>query len=57
MCSRICHWGPLVALGIIKWVSLATVYSNTMWWPPESGWGGLANMIGKRLKGAVDFFS
>ena len=31
--------------GIIKWVSLATVYSNTMWWPPESGWGGLINMF------------
>jgi len=40
-----CHWGPIVALGIIKWVSLSTVYSNTMWWPPESSWGGMANMI------------
>jgi len=45
VCSRVCHWGPVVAIGIIKWVSLATVYSNTMWWPPESGWGGLINMF------------
>ena len=33
--------------GIIKWVSLATVYSNTMYWPPFSGWGGIVNMISK----------
>ena len=63
LCSRLCHWGPLVALGkngrrkvlaeksidlfagIIKWVSLATVYSNTMYWPPMSGIGGIINMI------------
>merc|ERR1712111_21611 len=45
LCSRLCHWGPLVALGIIKWVSLATVYSNTMYWPPMSGMGGIVNMI------------
>ena len=45
MCSRVCHWGPLVAIGIIVWVALATVFSNTMWWPPQASWGGLANMI------------
>jgi len=50
--SRICHWGPIVALGIIKWVSLSTVYSCTMWWPPfdfagggGGGWGGLVNLM------------
>ncbi len=31
---------------IIKWVTLTTVYCNTMWWPPESGYGGLFNMLG-----------
>ena len=36
-------------LGIVVWVSLATVFSNTMWWPPMSTWGGMANMIGKKL--------
>jgi len=45
LCSRLCHWGPLVALGIIKWVSLATVYSNTMYWPVSAGWGGIVNML------------
>ena len=33
--------------GIIKWVSLATVYSNTMYWPASAGWGGIANMLSK----------
>ena len=28
--------------GIIKWVSLATVYCSTMWWPPAGSLGGLA---------------
>ena len=36
-------------LGIVVWVSLATVFSNTMWWPPMLTWGGMANMIGKKL--------
>ena len=34
-------------LGIVVWVSLATVFSNTMVWPPMYTWGGMANMIGK----------
>ena len=46
MCQRLFHWGPIGALIIIKWVTLCTVYCNTMWWPPESGYGGLANMMG-----------
>jgi len=40
--SRVLHWGPLVAIGIIKWVSLATIYCSTMWWPPAASLGGLA---------------
>ncbi len=28
------------------WVTLSTVYCDTMWWPPESSFGGLANIIG-----------
>ena len=28
--------------GIIKWVSLATIYCSTMWWPPAASLGGLA---------------
>lgn len=44
-CKRFCHWGPIIAIGIVKWISLATVYSNTMWWPLESGWGAVVNMF------------
>lgn len=48
MCSclgRVFHWGPMVAIIIIKWVSLTTVYCNTMWWPPADTPGGLINML------------
>ena len=40
-------------LGIIKWVSLATVYSNTMYWPVLAGWGGIVNMLSKSLKSYI----
>jgi len=37
---RVFHWGPLVAIGIIKWVTLATLYCTSMLWPPaQSAWG------------------
>jgi len=43
--GRVCHWGPLVALGIIKWVSLVTVYCSAMLWPPLESLGGLVFML------------
>ena len=43
----------LYFLGIIKWVSLATVYSNTMYWPVSAGWGGIVNMLSKYLKSYI----
>lgn len=43
--GRILHWGPLVAIGIIKWVSLTTVYCSSMWWPPADSIGGLAYLM------------
>jgi hypothetical protein len=33
--------------GIIKWISVSTVYSNTMWWPMSSGWPAVVYMFGK----------
>jgi len=38
---RVFHWGPLVALGIIKWVTLATLYCTSMLWPPSESLFGL----------------
>ncbi|XP_045621860.2 palmitoyltransferase ZDHHC6 isoform X2 [Procambarus clarkii] len=38
--KRVCHWGPLVALGIIKSVTFATVSCLSQWWPPQESWGG-----------------
>ena len=35
------HHTICLILGIIKWVSLATIYCGTMWWPPAESIGGL----------------
>jgi len=43
--GRILHWGPLVATGIIKWVSCTTLYCGSMWWPPADSLGGLLYML------------
>ncbi|KAK8727187.1 hypothetical protein OTU49_009739 [Cherax quadricarinatus] len=37
---RVCHWGPLIALGIIKSVTFATVSCLSQWWAPHDSWGG-----------------
>ncbi|CAL4122545.1 unnamed protein product, partial [Meganyctiphanes norvegica] len=38
--KRVCHWGPLIALSIIKAVTFATVTCLAQWWPPQDSWGG-----------------
>lgn len=40
---RFIHWGPLIAIGIIKCVTLMTLYMNSMWWPPNLTLGGFLN--------------
>ncbi|KAK9720390.1 DHHC palmitoyltransferase [Popillia japonica] len=42
--TKICHWGPLTALGIIKCVTGMAVHCSSMWWPPATC-GGLLNTI------------
>jgi len=37
---RVVHWGPLTAITIIKWITLATLYCNMMWFPPADSIGG-----------------
>lgn len=32
---RLFHWGPIIAISIIKCVTLMTLYMNSMWWPPN----------------------
>lgn len=29
--------------GIIKTVTISTLYMNSMWWPPNSSWAAYAN--------------
>ncbi|XP_059468335.1 palmitoyltransferase ZDHHC6 [Neocloeon triangulifer] len=43
--KRICHWGPVTALAIIKSIVYMTVYCNRMWWPPDSSAGGALNFL------------
>lgn len=54
--SRILHWGPMVAIGIIKWVSLTTVYCSTMWWPPADSLGGFLFLSGFLLFAGLTMF-
>jgi len=43
---RVFHWGPLVALGIIKWVTIATLHCSSMLWPPaQSLWGLIFTLL------------
>ena len=38
---RVFHWGPMVALVIIKWVTLITLYCGSMLWPPAESFAGM----------------
>ncbi|CAH1176374.1 unnamed protein product [Phaedon cochleariae] len=42
--SRICHWGPLTALGIIKLVTAMTIHCSNLWWPKDT-FGGKLNVM------------
>ncbi|XP_043211773.1 palmitoyltransferase ZDHHC6-like [Amphibalanus amphitrite] len=35
---RVCHWGPLTALGIIQSITLMTIHCFYLLWPSESNW-------------------
>ncbi|EZA53399.1 hypothetical protein DMN91_004945 [Ooceraea biroi] len=32
---KICHWGPLSALGMIKIITLMTIHCSRQWWSPQ----------------------
>uniref|UniRef100_A0A182QUP0 Palmitoyltransferase n=1 Tax=Anopheles farauti TaxID=69004 RepID=A0A182QUP0_9DIPT len=40
---RFLHWGPLIAIGIIKSITIMTVYMNGMWWPSHSSFAAFLN--------------
>nr|CAD7459152.1 unnamed protein product [Timema tahoe] len=42
--KRVCHWGPLTALGIIKIVTFMTVHCSSMWWPPDKSLAGFLHL-------------
>ncbi|XP_073989975.1 palmitoyltransferase ZDHHC6 [Rhodnius prolixus] len=43
--KRLCHWGPITALGIIKIVSFMMVHCCNMLLPPTGSFLGFLNMI------------
>ncbi|KAL1508882.1 hypothetical protein ABEB36_003704 [Hypothenemus hampei] len=42
--KRLCHWGPLTAIAIIKLVTGATLHCSGMWWPSATP-GGFLNTL------------
>nr|XP_026489149.1 palmitoyltransferase ZDHHC6-like isoform X2 [Vanessa tameamea] len=36
---RLCHWGPIAVLGIIKLITWSMVHLMGMWWPPHESLG------------------
>ncbi|KZC09863.1 PREDICTED: palmitoyltransferase ZDHHC6 [Dufourea novaeangliae] len=41
--KKICHWGPLTALGIIKVITLMTIHCSRQCWPPQESLFGAIN--------------
>lgn len=42
---KICHWGPLIALGIIKIITLMTIHCSRQWWSPQESFLAAVNFI------------
>lgn len=54
--KKICHWGPLTALGIIKIITLMTIHCSRQWWPPqESFWAAVNFCLFFFLSGSTLF--
>lgn len=43
--KKICHWGPLTALGIIKIITLMTIHCSRQWWSPQESPLAAANFF------------
>lgn len=54
---RFLHWGPITALGIIKCITLTTLYMNSMWWPPNSSLLAFINQVTFLLLSSVATFN
>ncbi|XP_065225778.1 palmitoyltransferase ZDHHC6-like [Planococcus citri] len=45
MYGRICHWGPIVAIAIIKLISWTTLHCSTLWLPFSTSIAGVINGV------------
>lgn len=51
---RTFHWGPLMAMSIIKFITFTTIYVTGLWWPPNSSvLAGISHVIYLCLVGLV----
>ncbi|XP_066247171.1 palmitoyltransferase ZDHHC6 [Euwallacea similis] len=53
--KRVCHWGPLTAIGIVKLVTGSTIHCSGMWWPSTSLSGFLNTLCFMSLSGLTLF--
>lgn len=42
---RLLHWGPLIAIGLVFYITSFAIYCDLMYWPPTSSVGGCLNLI------------
>ncbi|XP_047487275.1 palmitoyltransferase ZDHHC6-like [Penaeus chinensis] len=54
--KRVCHWGPLIALGIIKSVTFSTVACLSQWWPPQESIGGKLVFVAFALSAVLTLY-
>ncbi|CAH0729127.1 unnamed protein product, partial [Brenthis ino] len=42
---RLCHWGPIAVLGIIKLITWSMIHLIGMWWPPHESLGAALHAL------------
>ncbi|XP_063704465.1 palmitoyltransferase ZDHHC6 [Culicoides brevitarsis] len=54
---RFLHFGPIIAISIIKSITFTTLYMNSMWWPPQQSLGGFINQTIFLMLSALTVFN
>jgi len=55
--KRFFHFGPIIAISIIKSITIMTLYMNSMWWPPQASIGGFINQTMFLMFSALTMFN
>ncbi|XP_018316226.1 palmitoyltransferase ZDHHC6 isoform X4 [Mycetomoellerius zeteki] len=43
--KKLCHWGPLSSLAMIKLITLMTIHCSRQWWPPQDSVPAAASFL------------